>query len=402
MKKVLTSGVLIFLGCIFFVAQNAYSINFGYLRALQKGPIGDSLGYTTIDKYEPEGVIAIGNASGTQDVNSADNKLKSSATKFRAAAGGGIAISREFMAAAHADVNINDYDDEAKDPVKTELSCGYNTYELAVNIAYKPDPVVIGGSIGTVLIGGETREFQWDNGTYKHDISSAAMPVIQLYGGLALKEFFLTGGFRLFSQGNAEVETKDNSGENKITYDIARRYPGELHVDGRISAIDDVDIGFGIAYVLTGQASEEIDEFSVRYDDVNGKRVRITGGEKRNANHLRIGGGARIAPSSMVDILAGMQYIMPSYNKVEYATLEHENMGGFKLDLGTDVTVMKRIRGFAQIGYFISSGADYTVKGDSRVATYVDQMQRPPVADGDKVKLSQTMWMLSAGGSYKF
>ncbi len=385
-------------------SEASWATNFGYLRALQQGPVGDALAYANLGKYEPEGVIAIGSASGTEDINaSSDDKLKSSAMKLRAAAGGGIVLSREFVASAYMDVNVNDYDDETRSDPATKLSSGYNTYEFSANIVFKPNPLIIGGGIGAILIGSEKREFEWDVASFKHNVSSAAMPMLRLYGGFGDKEFQVTGGFRLFTQGEAEVETKDSSGANAIVYDIARRYPGEVHADAKISAISDVDLGFGVAYVLTGQASPEVDEFSVQYADVNGKRVRITGGDKRNVNHLRLGAGARISANNMVDLLAGLQYIQPSYKKEEYASLEHENMGGFRIDLGTDITVMKRIRGFFQAGYLVSSGVSYTASDNSRgAAAGVDRLQHAPINEGDEVKMTQTMWTLQAGGGYRF
>jgi hypothetical protein len=250
--------------------------------------------------------------------------------------------------------------------------------------------------LGLLVVGSEEREFYYGDDRYRQNVTSAAMPLMRLFGGVTTKQFDATLGLRLFSMGEAVVEAEVPGGE-KLEYDIARRNPGEIHADGRFKIGNTAQIGASLAYVLTAQASEQVDEFSLRFADSGSSRVRRTGGARRNDDQFKLGVGGRFDPSKMVGILAALSYTAASYAKEEYASLEHENLGGIRLDIGTDVHV-QAFRGFFQAGYAMDSSASYTVNDASRSATAIDQSQRPPVNEGDKVKITQGSWVLALGG----
>jgi len=100
--------------------------------------------------------------------------------------------------------------------------------------------------------------------------------------------------------------------------------------------------------------------------------------------------------------MGALQYTTAAYKKEEYASLEHKNLGGLRLDIGGAVKLQKRIRGFLHLGYLIDQEVSYTVSDDSRDTDDVVRTQRPPLAKGEKVKMTQGGWEIVAGGGYSF
>ena len=178
--------------------------------------------------------------------------------------------------------------------------------ELALFALYRTSPVVFGGGVALLLIPSEDREFDYDTGQFKTEVGSAAMPVLRLFGGIDTKQFDATLGFRAFSMGEAVVKTEDPD-KHKEEYDIVRRNPAEVHADGRLK-LGEASIAASIAYVLTGQASEQVDEFSMRFVSNGKTKERRTGGHRRDQDHFRLGVGGRFDPTKMVGILGCISY----------------------------------------------------------------------------------------------
>lgn len=380
------------------IAVPAQAIEFGILRPLQVGPIGDSPQYADFDQYEAEAALGMKRSYGKVDINSdSDQKVDGAAVRTRVAAGGGMAINKQLSLTATLDVTLaGDADEEqTRAQKKSTLDTGYYQHELSVMSVYRAQSFVFGGGIGVKMIGTETREFKYDGAKYTSEISSAVMPMLRLFAGLESKEAAASLGLRLFNKDESEVTATDPT-DTKYTYDVTRRSPGELHVDGKINFSKEFEAAASIAYVLTGQASEDIDEFSLQYETSDSKRQRRVAGHTRNANHLRIGIGSHYRPVKMVGILAGLSYIGASYAEERGASLEHENLGGLRLDLGGDV-VIEKFRGFVRAGYLFESSAKYEVEDETRSAVNVSRTQRAPLAKGDDVKVSQAAWEVLAG-----
>ncbi len=382
-----------------FFSGAAQAAEFGAIRSLQKGPVGDSPQYADIEKVDGEAVIGFERAWGKYTLNGdPETRVTTSDFKTRIAAGGGWAPSKQFALTGYIDFTLaHDYDEEAKRATpEATLDAGQYRHELALFGVFKSSPLVLGGGLGMLLFGSETREFVYDDDKYTTNVGSAAMPVLRLFGGISTKEFDGTLGLRFFSMGEAVAEAQDPN-KNKEEYDVVRRNPAEVHVDTRIK-LGQAAIAGSVAYVLTGQASEQTDEFSMRYvPDGGTKTRRTTGNARRNKDHVVVGAGGSFNPVKTVAILGGLTWTQASYAKEEYASLEHQNLGGIRLDIGTDFQV-DMFRGFFHAGYQLDQTASYTQKNSDRSSTYVDETQRPTVDDGDKVKLSQGMWDVMLGG----
>jgi hypothetical protein len=380
-------------------APAAQAIELGVIRPLQVGPIGDSPQFADIQKYEAEAAVGMTRSYGKLDVNDdPDQKVDSSALRTRVAVGGGMAPSKNLGLTASLDVTLaSDSDEEqTRGARKSHLDTGLYQHELSVMAFYHNSPLVVGGGIGVKMIGSETREFEYSGAEWTSEVSTAAMPVLRLFGGFDTKDFAATAGLRLFSMGEATVEAKDSAG-NKYEYDIQRRSPGELHVDSKLKLGKEAELAASLAYVLTGQASEDVDEFSMQYETSGGKRTRRLAGRPRSANHLRLGLGGKFQPNKMIGLLGGLSYIGASYEDESAASLEHENLGGFRLDLGTDVLVDK-FRGFFHVAYALDSRAEYEVDDNTRGEAQLDRTQRAPLAQGDEVDVTQGSWQILAGG----
>jgi hypothetical protein len=384
------------------LAPAAHAIEFGYLRGLQHGAIGDSPQFADVSKYEAEAAIGMTRTWGKYTQNGdADSKASGTGFKTRVAAGGGMAPAKNFAMSAYVDVTLaSDFDEErTRNPPQSKLDTGNYRHEFAAFGVFKGSPILVGGGLGVLIVGSEERIFVYGDDKYKSNITSAAMPVLRLFGGVTTKEFDGTVGVRFFSKGDSVVKASAPGGANE-EYDIVRRNPGEVHADTRLK-LGMVDVAGSLAYVLTGQSSESVDEFSVAFNSVGSTRERATGNARRNSDHFRAAAGARVNVAKTIGVLGGLSYVGASYAEEQYASLEHENLGGLRLDIGADAT-MDNFRGFFQGAYAMESSASFTAKNDRREVANLDQTQRPPLSEGDKVKISQGSWTIVAGGGVVF
>ncbi len=385
------SGILLF-SCAAMAGE------FGTVRSMQNGPVGDSPQFAGMEDIQGEANLEFKRAWGKYTVNEdPDAKISGSTVKALVSAGGGFAPNKNFAVTGYATVTVasDTNEEQIRQAPKTRLDSGLYKHELALFGLYRINALVFGGGLGVMIFGAETREYSYDQDKYELEISSAAMPVARLFGGLSTKTVDLTGGARLFSMGEAVVSSVDDN-KDKNEFDIVRRNPAEIHVDGRLK-FGQGQVGASIAYVLTGQASEQIDEFSLRYEQVGNSNQRQLGGDRRNADHIRLGVAGKFMPVKIVAIKGGLEYIQASYKKEQYASLEHENIGGIKLNLGGDVFV-DNFNGFMNLGYLMDNSASYTVADNSRSAANTDRTQRAPLNQGDRVKVSQGNWNIMAGG----
>ena len=371
---------------------------------MQMGPLGQGLGYTDMDDLAAEGAIGMRRSYGKEILNGdSDSRVSQSAVGTRFAAAGGMNFSKEFLVAGYLDVTINDHDEERtrKDP-KVNLDGGTSSYELGANFAWRGAPLVAGAGLGILLIGGEDRTLEIGDETFKTDASSAAMPVLRMFGGVDFDEFMTTLGVRFFTRGESSVEAEDPD-KKKYIYDMQRKNAGEVAWDGRFKFSKEASLGWHAAYVLTGQASDSLDPYSISYTEAEGgsSRVRNISSTLRNKNHIEVGTAGRFQPSSMFGVLGGLYYTQASYDKEEFASLEAENLGGLRINIGAEAK-LDQTKCFFHAGYALESSATYTQKDTSRSQTKINQTQKPPVEQGTTIKVSQGSWNLLAGGTYKF
>ena len=382
----------------------ASAADFGGVPSMQKGPLGHGLGYADMDELAAEGAVGIRRTYGKEiQGDDSDSRVSQTAVGSRIAAAGGMNFSKEFLIAGYADATINDHDEErTRKTPKVTLDGGASTYELGANFAWRGSAAIAGGGLGILLIGSEDRTFEYGSDTYKVDASSAAMPVLRAFGGVDLGEFTTTLGVRFFSRGESSVEARDPS-DKKYIYDMQRKSPGEVAWDGRYRFGKEAAVGWHAAYVLTGQASDSLDPFSLSYSGTEGDTVRTrnTGESLRNKNHLEFGLAGRFQPSDMFSVLGGLYYKQAAYAKAEYASLEAQNLGGLAVNMGAEAK-MDQIRGFFHAGYALDASTTYTLDETSRSQIKVNQTQKSPAEKGTSVKISQGSWNMLAGGAYKF
>lgn len=380
---------------------------FGSLPSLQKGPLGNGLGFADFKDKSAEGLIGMRRSYGKEIVDdNSDTRVSQAAITSRLAAAGGLNFSKEFAAAAYADVAFTDHDEERTrlDP-EAKLDAGYGTYELGAGVTWQLDHFIVGGGLGVMLYGSEDRTFTYGDDEYKTDASSAAMPVFKLHGGVNLGDLTTLLQVRFFTRGESSVEAKDPD-DQKYIYDMQRKHPGEVAWDSRYQFSKEAAIGWRAAWVLTGQASDSLDPFSIAYTSdgstsSGGTKSRVTGGSIRNKNHLEIGAGGRFAPSGDFGVLGGLYYIQPYYADKEFASLEAGNLGGLEINLGADAEIGD-IKGFVHAGYTLESAVNFTQSDTSRSQIRINQSQKAPIERDAKVRITQGSWEVSAGGSYQF
>lgn len=380
----------------------SHAIEFGALRALQNGPIGDSPQYGDIQEWQGEAAMGLTRSYGKMDINDDPAaKVDHAAVRTRVVAGGGMAPSKSLVLTGIVDITLaSDSDEEqTRATPKSALDTGLYQHEVGVLGAFKTQAWIFGAGLGVHLFGSEEREFEYNGQKYTSEIGNATMPVLRLFGGYSGKSLAASAGVRVFSKGDATVNAKDATG-TKREYDITRRLPGEVHADGALHLTKEFTLAASMGLILAGQASEDVDEFSTVYQTTStGRTQRVVGGAARNSNHARLGVGARFSPNKMLTLLGGLTYTAAAYAEEKMASLEHENLGGLRLDIGTDVS-FKAFRGFVQAGYQFDASASYTQTDASRASDQIARTQRAPLASGDKVEVSQGMWTLLAGAGY--
>jgi hypothetical protein len=378
------------------------AVEFGLIRPLQSGPIGDSPQFSDIERFEGEAAVTSSRIWGDTTVNSdTDRKVEATGYKMRVATGGGWAPSKDFTLTGYIDFTLaSDYDEnQERSAKKSTLDGGLYRHEIAFFGTFNKQPLIVGGGLGLLIIGGEDREFVFDNSgaktQYYQTTTAATMPVLRLFGGLATKQFDGTIGLRLFTKGDSTVVARDKQDGTKIAeYDVIRRNPGEIHADGRLK-FGQASLAGSLSYLLTAQASEQVDEWSTRFASTG--KIRETGGFARHSDQFRAGIGGRFDPNKMLGLMGGLTYLSSYYAKESYALVEYENLGGFRLDIGGKVTINK-FSGSFQTGYQIESSASSTMGDDSRNETNLAQSQRFPVAKGEKVTTSQGRWDIGISG----
>ena len=386
----------------------AHAAEFGILRPLQHGPIGDSPQFIDVKNLEVEGMFQGSQTWGKYQINGdPERQVNAYGYKTLLAAGGAWAPSKDLLLTAYASATpFSGYGERQTRGEKTsELDTGLYRHEFAVFAVYKSNPLVLGGGIGGLMIGGEDRSFKYVDGSSSaqsyQEASRTGLPTLRLFGGISTRDFDGTLGVRFFSMGDSVVSSYERKGGKKTgEYDLVRRNPGEVHLDGRLNLSSGYLAG-SLAYVLHGQASEQVDEWSNRYAQVGNTKIRQTGDGRRNTDQIRAAVGGRYEPSKIFGLLGGLSYLSSFYDKVQCASVEHENLGGFRLDVGGDLE-LKPFKGYAQLGYLLDNRVSSTQNTDERANTRLDQAQRFPLAAGDQIKTSQGRWDITVGGGMVF
>lgn len=391
-----------------FTPSLAHAAEFGLLRPLQHGPIGDSPQFIDVKNLEAEGMFQGSQVWGKYQINDdTERQVNAYGYKTLLAAGGAWAPSKDLLLTAYASATpFSGYGERQTRGEKTsELDTGLYRHEFAAFAVYKSNPLVLGGGVGAVMFGGEDRAFKYADGTSSansyQEASRTGVPTLRLFGGISTKDFDGTLGVRFFSMGDSVVSSYERKGGKKTgEYDLVRRNPGEVHADGRLNFSSGYLAG-SLSYLLQGQASEQVDEWSSRYALDGNAKVRQTGDGRRHTDQFRAAVGGRFEPSKLFGLLGGLSYLSSFYEKPEYASIEYENLGGFRLDVGGELE-LKPIKGYAQLGYLLDNKVSSTQKTDDRASSRLDQSQRFPLAAGDRVKTSQGRWDITVGGGMVF
>jgi hypothetical protein len=371
------------------LSQHAAALDFGYLRGLQKGPIGDAPAFSEFKSLETEAAIDFRRAFGDTVLNNDEQGTKTamSYAGSHLRVGGVYVPSETLTAIITGDVNVaSDFDEErSRVAPHSRSDAGLYHHEGAATLVYTNQSLILGGGAALHVVGSEGRAFTYDGQGYIQDADSAAMPVFRGFVGYRVGHLITVLGARSFSQGESVVEAKGPAGE-KYEYDIVRRVPGEFHIDGRLT-LDNLQLAAGFGYILSGQASEAVDEFSLEFTTVEGSRkIRETGADRRNTDHWRLAFGGRYYANPDFAVLGGLTYTQASYAEDSFASLEHENLGGLRGDFGLDTT----FGGYAiaaQVFYQPDQEKSYKEPASTRGLIGLARTQRPPINQGDEVDL---------------
>ena len=190
-------------------AGTSQAIEFGTLRALQNGPIGDAPAFSEAEGIDAEAAARVERVFGQYQLNGNSlTKTTSGDTKVAVSAGGSFAASKSFTAIANATITtFSDYNEsQQRLSPKSKYDSGHYRHSLDGYVVFRGKPFVFGGGLGLLLMGSESKSFDYNNIEYTQESDSAAMPILRLFGGFQSKAVTAVLGFRLFSQGEAIVE----------------------------------------------------------------------------------------------------------------------------------------------------------------------------------------------------
>ena len=110
----------------------------------------------------------------------------------------------------------------------------------------------------------------------------------------------------------------------------------------------------------------------------------------RTIQFLALGGAYQA--NKRFSLLSSVHYITPSYAKTEYASAMRENLGGYKVIVGSTAKVEAIIFNF-NAGYLIPISEQYSV--NEAVANSWAEL-------GDSVSIEQAQWHVSLSSSFPF
>jgi hypothetical protein len=299
------------------------------VRALQYGPIGH--GYILADQPSSEFEFYFGLRRGHGSQLSNGQRLSSTTDQKEVSLGAGFRISQEVSFQLF---NINrffQFESRAPSTIAYRGNIESRTSEIGAGPFILSHPWILGAYISVLSYGEEYREFEANGISTRHQIGSAAMPLFNGYLALSTNRYRASLGLRTFNTVRVGVTSKDGT-TNTYSYDSARKSPAELKLDLQIPFSTTVTLGTSVTYLKTGQASRGVDEFDLT--DLRQGRLKGSPGEALHRDHLKFSAGGVLKAQPWIHFTGAVHSIQSSYADKQWASLETENIGRTRVDVG--------------------------------------------------------------------
>ncbi|NRA47123.1 MAG: DUF3187 family protein [Oligoflexales bacterium] len=356
------------------------------MRGLQDGPYGD--GFTVAKIYKSELELGFGLKSSPGEARSKEsNRIlsgNSDVIKVTGAFGFHLNNISKFHSFASFNLHTSEYSTNQGRFYKDTIETG--VLEVGAGPSFTNGPIFFGGSVSALIFLKEIREVEWEEQKVTHTKSQAAIPIMRLFSGYNFGEAQLNFGLRIYNRQKV-TKTLEVAGAPSFTVDRTRSMPGMAWTDFSFQASKTVKLSLGLTGYSRDQSSERVDEANLGMSN-----SFEASPELREQSHTVFSFGGVYKANRNFSLLSSVHYISPSYSKTEYASPVRENLGGYKVIVGSTASMDAMIVNF-NAGYMIPISEKFTV--DNAVANTWAEL-------GDNVSMEQSQWHLSLSGSFPF
>ncbi len=362
-------------------ASSAIAYERVHLRSLQHGPIGDGIGFTQFDRTDLE--ITFGQERYVGRAESEGVTLTGVGTHYRTDLGVGYRLSDMASFVSFARLHFWEKDFAANASDYSYIASGAD-YELGAGPHITIGHVAFGGSVSVMIFDEDDRQIQLGEDTTDHVISQAVAPFVRFFGAFRTSDFVLGLSARVFNQARTTKTVTDVLGD-KIDYTVARSLPGEVAVDAHLHATPNLEFSAN----MTARTYQQTD--SRLHADTEGLNTSSPIGRSdspdRNGTQISLRVGGAYQANERFSLQSSLSVEQPIYSKPEYASLIHENLGGYGIHVGSTLTQDDLDINFG-FGYRIPLATSYDVS----------QAAATPWADvGERVRIEQPRWNFELG-----
>lgn len=280
------------------------------LPALQSGPIGDGLAFSSLSRLDTEAFASWEQASGIDALNGQSGE--SHAVLRTIGAGLGLGLDDAFRFAAgvrstfytYAMPGIGGHAQSTIDGSLVEVSGGPGLW--LGNLYF-------GGRASLLSYGRETDDVVSDAAEVRRTTASVAFPVLRLESGWRTDAFILIGHIKLYNDARTSAGTDSTN-----SVDIKRRSPAQFGLDWRVAATDKLQI----AGMFTGVAAA-------------GANTVADGAPSDNVtDYWAAGLGGAYDAASWLSVSGAYHFTAPAFDDETLASAGRGNLGGSRLDIG--------------------------------------------------------------------
>lgn len=371
---------------IFLNGIHAYAEERVNMRGLQEGPYGDGFPVAKIYKSELELGVGLKRSPGEARAKESNRILSGHSDVFKVNGAFGFHLNNIAKFHSFASFNLHSYDYSTnqgrlfKDKLETA------TLELGAGPSFTNGPIFFGGSVSALIFFQEVRDITWENQKTTHTKSEAAIPLMRLFSGYNFGNAQLNFGIKVYNRQKVS-KTVVTEGAPELTVDRTRSVPGMVWGDFSFDASESVKLSLGLTGYSGDQSTERVDEVNLGFSNTFSPSADV-----RDKSHTVFSFGGAYQANKSFSLLSSVHYIAPSYSKTEYASLARENLGGYKVIVGSTASIDAIIINF-NAGYMIPLAENFTVN-DAVANNWADL--------GDTVSIELSQWHMSLSGSFPF
>ena len=372
------------------LGSNAHAATFAGLRPLQMGAIGEGPAFAEFEASEVEAQVTIDSGTGTASAPA--TQLTSSSRRKSLDIGYGARLTESFVFSGYARFGTRSFDEESSGASTFEQSVSQDFVELTAGPTLRVGPLALGGAVSIETIGEESRSLKGSANSGSWAIDSVTIPTFRVFAVREMRAGLLLGlGLKVYNQASTDASIRRDDGSSLNTK-LTRKLPGEIRMDVKNQISDAIDLGLSLTWLGTGHASPAVDEMSLATQVDSSGLTRLQQNTSRlNRDHMQLAFGGRYSVDRRIGFLGSLQYVSPAYAEEDHASLESENLGGARIDIGTES---------AWMGGKVHFHAGYAMPRKVRLKREESSTPRLGSID-DSVSLEQARWLLTVGGSLR-